>query len=149
MYDEPWPYEKLCIVVDDDGIVSIDWDSCQSTLDELIAEDCALLDFEEIMDIAAEQFAIGNIDLAEFNYNGLINMDLRIDEIKLGYMRVELSDGSGRYVLVPVWDFFGNYNAKLDNGKGGEYEKQDRNYRYSYLTINAIDGTVIDRSLGY
>jgi len=38
--------------------------------------------------------------------------------------------GVGSYMAVPVWDFF-----------GGDYT--------SLITVNAINGSIIDRGLGY
>ena len=45
-------------------------------------------------------------------------------------MRVLEPDSLDSGVIIPVWDFY---------GPSGE----------TYLTINAIDGTVIDRQYGY
>ena len=50
-------------------------------------------------------------------------------------------------MLVPVWDFFGNYERTLNEGEGPA-DKDTERYN-SLLTINAVDGTVIDRGLGY
>jgi hypothetical protein len=84
-------------------------------------------------------------------------MDIRIDRVVLGYARVKLSGGSG-YALVPAWDFFGSdvYRQKYNDGTANDTNiiyslEQDgaASYCKSYLTINAIDGSVIDRSLGY
>ena len=44
------------------------------------------------------------------------------------------------YILTPVWDFFGSRTTDY-----GEFAYTD----YSLCTINATDGTVIDRKYGY
>jgi hypothetical protein len=60
-------------------------------------------------------------------------------------------DKPGQFLLVPVWDFFGvqipDTSGYPDKKKAGlDYEHMMSG---SLLTINAIDGSVIDRSLGY
>lgn len=53
-----------------------------------------------------------------------------VSKITLGYMRVRSMNAPDTYELIPVWDFF-----------EGEFD--------SLLTVNAIDGTIIDRDYGY
>lgn len=53
---------------------------------------------------------------------------------------VQMKDNPNRYQLVPVWDFIGSRTI------GQEYCNETND---SLLTINAIDGTVIDRDYGY
>ena len=51
-------------------------------------------------------------------------------------------------LLVPVWDFFGT--RKTETEYDGESYSDTTDYpTWSYLTINAVDGSIIDRSLGY
>ncbi len=57
----------------------------------------------------------------------------------LGYSRISEADSFDTGLLVPVWDFMGT----VTNEAYGEEE-----YR-SVLTINAVDGSIIDRALGY
>ena len=74
-------------------------------------------------------------------------MTVQIDRITLGYMRVyEPASDSRSGVLVPVWDFFGSRELVTNSTDAG--------YTYhtpgeSWLTVNAVDGTVINRALGY
>ena len=51
-------------------------------------------------------------------------------------------------LLVPVWDFFGS--RKIDSEYDGETYSDTTDWpTWSFLTINAVDGSIIDRSLGY
>lgn len=56
-------------------------------------------------------------------------------------MRITLKDNS--YVYLPVWDFIGDW-AYMD-GDG----QQQGLYSISLITINAIDGIIIDTDVGY
>ena len=64
-------------------------------------------------------------------------------------MRVKKQDGNGESYLLPVWDFIGYiYDADRPQDRDSivalnAYAAQ------SLLTVNAIDGSVIDRLIGY
>ena len=72
-----------------------------------------------------------------------------IDRIVLGYARIyEPSKDAHTGLLVPVWDFFGT--RKIESEYDGDSYSDTTDYpTWSYLTINAVDGSIIDRSLGY
>lgn len=64
------------------------------------------------------------------------------------------------YLLIPVWDFYGYKQLLTEDGTdyalaakviNEEELKQQRlrEARQSFLTINAIDGSIIDRERGY
>ena len=63
---------------------------------------------------------------------------IEIDRVVLGYARISEADSYDTGLMVPVWDFQGK--------KTDEYGTE---YKGGIMTINAIDGSVIDRSLGY
>lgn len=63
-----------------------------------------------------------------------------IDTIEFGYMQIASQDESDEYLLVPVWDFWGVESY--------DDEALLRTH-HSYLTVNAIDGSIIDRTIGY
>jgi hypothetical protein len=70
-------------------------------------------------------------------------------------MRVAQKDNPHEFLLIPVWDFYGYVELAYNNQSESQYVLDEnnmhnyRNHRYSFLTINAIDGSIIDRSLGY
>ena len=68
-----------------------------------------------------------------------------VDRIVFGYTRLDFKDDMYRYKLVPVWDFFGTYYHYRD----GELTVSHTEDYNSLLTINAMDGTVIDRRFGF
>jgi hypothetical protein len=157
-YEEPWKYEKLSILIGGEGLHSISMGSSLTKLGKKISEDVNLLPFEKVMQIAKERFMIGDLEFGTYFdselYENIVNMDLKVDEIEFGYMRVKLSN-KNEYAMVPVWDFFGDYSVKSKFDDGSNYEKNSKDmdyvhtYRNSFLTINAIDGSIINRELGY
>ena len=64
-----------------------------------------------------------------------------------------------KYLLIPVWDFYGQRTIEFDH----EYiDKQNAEYGQTsdymltesfdvqpFVTANALDGTIVDRTLGY
>ena len=133
----PLPYEKLYVDVDEDGIFGLRY---EYPINEPIleTENAALLPFSEIWQIA-EQIAPMTIMYNE-QYKAVVDNALSIERVELGYMCVPKMDEPAHYQLIPVWDFFGR---RILNDTS--YDQ----YNSALLTINAIDGTVIDRQYGY
>jgi hypothetical protein len=130
----PPGYECISVLVHDETVISFIWDYAYE-IGEAIVEDSELMTFDKIMDIFA---AIAPLSIASMEGEG--NNELVVNEIRLGYMAVRLKDNPDKWVLRPVWDFFGTRSFAR------EY------YAWlglSNLTIDAIDGTVIDRQFGY
>ncbi len=112
-----------------------------------------ILEFTAIQDIVREQIRI-NTDLMEIN-SDIIQKRIHIDKIVLGLTKVMQKDSNGKFILIPTWSFFGYEVNKYSRQQPGGYILDENNeYKYyavgrSFLTINAIDGSVIDPALGY
>ena len=65
--------------------------------------------------------------------------DVKIERITLGLAKMLMKD-SGEYKLIPVWNFFGRDNSNSDMEDAEEK---------CYVTINALDGTIMDRNVMY
>lgn len=129
--------EKLEILVDDTGIVGFQWTNPTQEV-EVLSEHVTLLPFEDVMQRAKE-----NIFFKNYTAYGSTS-DIKITSIKLGMMRIARKDKPGEYLMVPVWDFIGNRTSGLAGHEdwlpfGGQ----------SFVTINAIDGSMIHRDWGY
>ena len=133
-YTPPLPYEKLFVDVGADGVFCIRYEYPLEIVGQL-ETNISILSFEQIWDIFS---TVSPLTIAYLESND--NNGLCIDQIALGYMCVQMKDDPSRYQLIPVWDFFGSRTIGNDT-----FEE----YNYPYITINAIDGTVIDRSYGY
>lgn len=134
-----YPYESLRLVVDSQGLVDGRYES-PYVLSDPIETDVELLTFDQVLEITE------NILPLTFTWlEDTYHIKVEIDRISFGYTRLDFKDDMYRYKLVPVWDFFGTYYYYRDGELVGSYT-DDYN---SLLTINAIDGTVIDRRYGY
>ncbi len=136
---EPWMYEKIRIFVDDDGVYALIWNA-PYTVTEVLNDKATLLPFDKIKKIFEEMI------LVKYGENGSDDasksVSINITKICLGLARVIEKDNNENGVLVPVWDFFGTYDE--GNGYPIGYDGYE-----SLLTINAVDGSILDRSIGY
>ncbi len=141
---ETWSYESLCFYVDKDGIESMTY-SNPYTIGNIKTENLNLLSFSEIMKIYEKMMVVTNADNMQYENSRVYN----IDRIVLGYARIyEPSTDAHTGILIPVWDFFGSMTSESEyNGETESNTSKDPNE--SFLTINAVDGSIIDRNLGY
>ena len=148
----PWGYESLDIYVTGDGIAEIGFGN-QYDIGENKVENLELLPFSDIMAIYEKMMLIQNADVltdkrAEGEDIGepLQAKNIYVDRIVFGYTRIYDPQSDNRTgLLVPVWDFFGTYEMSYDGEEMCSVNDVDK----SFVTINAVDGTIIDRWLGY
>ena len=119
-----WGTEKLTFIVSEEGVVQFEMQN-PLEVNEIVTEYTQMKDFESIMDIFKRMILIVHANVPE----GQVRT-IEIERIELGLMRILEPDSLDAGVIVPVWDFYGG---------SGE----------TYLTINAIDGSIIDRRVGY
>lgn len=132
-YNLKTPYESMTIIIDrHDGSVWLQWQA-PHTIDIASGQAASLLPFDQIMTIAAQLLPL-KYQFQE-QYLSSRNQDanrLTVNHITLSYSRVQNRNDPTGFSMVPVWDFF---NAE-DPAE-------------SFLTVNAVDGTAIDRGFGY
>lgn len=150
-----WYLENILLDVGKDGVLCFAW-TAPSTQPVVQQAQSTLLPFEEIASIAntmLPEVIVGpkETPLTKLDqYNGFdTRMDVDITKVSLSLMRIR-DKGSLQGTIVPVWDFWGTsdwYDAE-PNAYG--YQEKGMNYEYRpMLTLNAVDGTVVNRQLGY
>ena len=143
---EPWSYERCSVIVGDDGIQ--EFELCNPyDIGEIQTENVKLMDFDSIIKIYEQMMEVSNADIV--NYEAKRTYHIR--NIKFGYARIyDPASDNDSGLLVPVWDFFGGFDAEpLEGDSGSSHRDFGEQSSQSFMTINAIDGSVIDRSLGY
>ena len=128
------PYEKLFVDVGEKGIFQIRYKN-PLTVGDTLQTSTRLLPFSQVLEVFARLAPLKYASAESEENNGI-----QIHQVVLGYMVLQMRDQPARYQLVPVWDFMGSRTI-------GQ-ERYDF-FQYPHLTINALDGTVIDRDLGY
>lgn len=141
---ETWGYEILDITVTKDGIDTVLFCN-QYDIGDVKTENLKLLSFDEIIKIYEKMMLIQNADILNYESERAYN----IDRITFGYTRIyEPSSDSTTGLLVPAWDFFGSFESHAEYD-GEQYDTINAMQYQSYITINAVDGSIIDRGLGY
>lgn len=153
---ETWSQETIEVHVDDRGVTSFNWKS-PSELVETVTENAAVLDFETVMDTMKRQIYYKGVwgDTTDPYKQDIVNRKVVIHEIRLGLMHVAQQNNPEEYLLIPVWDFFGYEVLQYKQDSETQYvldenhQREVREYRSSFLTLSALDGSVIDRTKGY
>ena len=143
---KPWGYERCSVIVGDDGIQKITLINPYD-IGEIQTENVKLMDFDSIIGIYEQMMEVSNADIV--NYEAKRTYHIR--NIKFGYMRIyDPAADNDTGLFVPVWDFFGGFDAENLEGNGDLVSKNSgERSSQSFMTINAIDGSVINRELGY
>jgi hypothetical protein len=138
-----WSYENFSMTLCNKGILIFGWYS-PYTLTETVTDDSEMISFNDAVDIFESTFRI-KYDQKDFNRNGeVVKATLSLRRI------MEQGGGAGKGLFVPVWDFYGSITP-LPNpsgiiiSDGGNAEDRVRNL----MTVNAVDGTIIDLAKGY
>lgn len=125
-----WGNEAIVVGVNDSGIVDFRYLTPLS-VDETVVEKTSIKSFQDIKDTFEQMVVIENA-VEEGN------VSIEVTDVKLVYTRISEKDSFDTGLVVPVWDFEGRMIDEFGYEKTG-----------NILSINAIDGTVINRSLGY
>ena len=156
-FNEVKPQSALFVYVDETGVVGAVWKgACQYRITETLQASPEMLSVDEIM----EQF---NRHIAYGTYFSVCNRlypetlpeseTLVIDRIELGYALVISRQVAAAYELVPVWDFYGHmdeqYSGKTGYKTNGDHVRTETQAGRVYLTVNATDGSIVNRIIGY
>lgn len=152
VFSAGWPYEKIVVMEDLSGEVEMYVYTGPLIETQILTENAPLLKFEKILDIFKQQISNQEYWIDDEH---VVSKTINIDTIKLGMMRINVTSETDGYIVVPVWDFYGSSQTEYDSQDNSEYVLSDNNeyiseqYPYSLCTINAIDGTIINRDTGY
>jgi hypothetical protein len=132
--------ECLAITVGVEGVLELLYNDPIEVI-ETLENQVNLLPFNNIKEIFDKEVFNANYSKTS---KGLY---LKVNKVELGMIKTSKLD-NGEYKVVPAWKFYGgeknNRKAKVTNK-----QKSDLVYTYgdSLLTINAIDGSIIENDL--
>ena len=138
-YNHQRDVECLMIVIDEQGVAGFRYNAPQNVLGT-VSERTSLLPFSKIEEIFNRMILV---------YNNRLNDGTRdearctyhITSIRLGLVNIP-EENAETGLLVPAWDFMGYEHSEnkdwIEDGFGNE--------QHSFLTINAIDGSIINRA---
>ncbi len=126
----PYQYESLMMSVDSSGLTYLQWSSYMEP-GETLTESVSLKPYSEIEEIIKNHIAISYENY--MFYDGFENgKSLDLSKITLSMMRIQNENDETNFTLIPVWDVF---EKSLGN--------------MSLMTVNAMDGSIINRERGY
>lgn len=131
-----WGSEAIAIAVNDNGIADFYYLS-PLAVEKKVVERSRIKSFGEIKDIFEQMVVIENApeSLEDLSDGGV---SIEVAKVNLVYTRISEKDSFDTGLIVPAWNFEGTIVDEWGNEKEG-----------NILSINAIDGSVIDQRLGY
>lgn len=131
-----WNYETFQILLSDDGLYAIRWESPIETEDTLV-EQSKLLPFDEVLAIFRKMMPIRYA--SSFDDRTEI---FQISEVRLELVRVLEQNAQNAGLLIPVWNFYGTHRTKAKDW-------EDDDTYGCVLTVNAVNGSIVDPDKGY
>ncbi len=166
---ETWEYERLWLLIDQNGLLHLQWRGAMEITD-MLSEHTALMSFDTMLECFQKMLlvknsiweyeaqcvryldadgseivgprgnGVGETEIADAV--GAVNVE--IDSIALVYMRVQ---SGSVYYLIPAWNFTGFVDVIGEDGQPFYMDK--KRVPGCLLMLNAIDGSVIDVAQGY
>lgn len=152
-----WPQPYVWVAVYNDGVCTFSQYSA-ITIGDCLNSNVELLPFEKIQDIF-RKYIVMQADFADTvidEKDVVTARQIDITDIRMGYIKLPEKNDIENGIIVPVWMFYGTEHLKyLDQehsswqlDESGRHES-DNTLGHAFLCINAIDGSVVDLSLGY
>ena len=152
-YAIPWPVESLRLIVDEEGIVSLNWKNMVTVL-QTASPVTNLLPFERVAAVAEKMLPI------LYNPTGWEDIKaVEIDIVHVGLELIRIREQNNttelKGLLVPAWVFYGTVRMTEASGFQ-DYANYGLKSGYDHyrgeemlLCLNAVDGSVVDPLLGY
>lgn len=141
-YRDPWGQEKIIVSVGADGIVGFRWENPAEVI-EVVDKLAAIKPYSQIQVIAKEQLQkLMSVEEGESLHES--QKTVNINRVVFSIMNVQDKE-SDECLYLPVWDFLGNYR----DTETTSLEDLVQSSNLSFLTINAIDGSVVSSGRGY
>ena len=152
-YAPYYPQESIEMDIRDSGVNYMYW-SAPSELGRTLNENVTLMPFEQVVERFCDQILYSATPAVE-ETDSVIKKTLHIDRIELGMVRALQRGSVEEWVMVPAWTFFGRTVLQYAGPEPGGYPLNENNEYvsempgYSYLILNAVDGSVYDPAVGY
>ena len=152
-YAPAYPQESIEMDIRDSGVTYMYW-STPSELGRTLNENVTLMPFEQVVERFCDQILYSATPAVE-ETDSVIKKTLYIDRIELGMVRALQRGSVEEWVMVPAWTFFGRTVLQYAGPEPGGYPLNENNEYvsempgYSYLILNAVDGSVYGPAVGY
>lgn len=138
-YVRKWPSDRIKVHLDDEGISAIIW-NYKGAVQMKTASDVQLLPFDEIYDIAKQQLKNKFARIEEFYMDCF--QTIHVDRVEFEYVCIKEKGKVDCYLFIPAWNFYGG--IQLEDESGNIKEKHNGRTDICILSLNAVDGSVIE-----
>ena len=156
----PGVQESILLMLDNEGIYSFQWNN-PVRVKSLKEASVSLCPWENIAEIIDTMLGVKHFWQHEIERDDprIVGRRIEINRIVLSYMQARDDTNVSEQTYIPVWNVCGRLIYRYDSAEDCGWIVDENNERvittgndrdeYSLLTINAIDGTVIDVIQGY
>ena len=131
-----WPAEVIEFRINDSGIARFQWNA-PLEITETVVDNAQMKPFSEIAAVFEEMIPV-TAAVEE------MDTQISIDRVTLSYSRLSEKDDFSHGLIVPIWAFRGSRKVTAE-----EFQDEHLSYTGVQLSLNAIDGSVINSELGY
>jgi uncharacterized protein (DUF2164 family) len=143
-----WDPEYLYMEIQDGRAVKVEWHN-STEITNVDNENVQTKPWEEIQEIFKTQmdYLLTPEPISKGNQSSVFfeETEVHINSIELGLTKILMKDSKDDYKLIPTWNFMGHETGALFPAEEGIIYGAVK----CFITINAIDGTIIDRGLMY
>ena len=139
-----WDTESCYVNIDDSGIIYFGWYGPHAII-KTVTENTELVSWTDVQEIFEKMVLMEYQALAKAEYNHSVVID--VERVELCLQRTIEQGSYTTGLLIPVWNFYGTTTITRANESGGIMS--DGLDRIPLLSINAIDGNIINVSKGY
>lgn len=133
-YIDLWGSEICQFEFHDGQLYELYWRNPMNAVKKV--DNAKVLPWEEILRIAEQQLEYIVVPSeGKHEFLGPYK-DIVIDRIELGYTKMLVKDTYDQYQMIPTWNFFG-HNRYMNHQE------------ICFVTVNAVDGSIMEHRLGY
>lgn len=143
VYASNYYYENITFVFSGGRLTSFFYDSPLDVID--MTENVSLLTFDEAIGIFETQMSLNDAAY----YLGATTAEVDVTDVELGFARIRVQNDETDFYLAPAYTFYGITTIYDDKGEIIEWSSDDTVTKERLLTVNAVDGTIINTVLGY
>ena len=140
-----WTYERLTVTLRDTDLYAFTYGG-PLVLGKTLVESASLMSFDAVMERFDQMIRVKYEGMmADPGWGDIQSMEVQVDRMELSLERVAQPDNINGGLLVPVWSFYGRVLCTTPE----ETFNHSMGPSTPILTLNAVDGNLIDPFKGY
>ncbi|MDL2258735.1 DUF6034 family protein [Eubacteriales bacterium OttesenSCG-928-K08] len=142
-YSREWFYEEMLLYLDEQGVAMFRW-SAPLSVNEIVVQNSQMQPFDTIVEIFEKMMMVQYEP--QFKGSEANKATIEVTKAVLSLQRISEQNSVSEGLLIPTWNFYGRLTTFLPDGTS---TSNDAYGPVPLMTINAIDGSIIDPWNGY